>query len=76
MSHSYNFCAIFSSVHLLGRANCRPKGLWLGWCPSPSPGSLSWLQEIADSVSVSPITRSLSKDLPPRSLGVSIGLGS
>lgn len=37
---SLNFCAIFNPAYLVDKRNCCSKVLWLGWCSSPSIGSL------------------------------------
>lgn len=67
--------------------NCRLKFLWLGWYPNPSTGCLAWLQEMANSGSISPLwgvlTRFISVDcwefslhlvsnLSPRCLPISV----
>lgn len=49
--------------------------LWLGWCPHSSIGSLAWLQEMAISGPILPISRNLSQSTPHWFLGVSIILG-
>ena len=41
VSHSLNFCSIFTPAYLVDKRNCGSKVLWLSWCPSPSIGSLS-----------------------------------
>lgn len=47
VGQSHNLCVIFTTAHLLGRTNCRLKGLWLGWCPSRSTGSLASYQRVS-----------------------------
>lgn len=42
----HSFWATFIPLHLISSTNCRSKILWLGWCPNPSIGSLSCLQEM------------------------------
>jgi hypothetical protein len=60
---------------LTGRTNCRLNVLWLDLCLSLSTGSLAWFQKMANSGSISPITRSLPWGHPHRSQGVSTALG-
>lgn len=43
VDHSHNCCAIFTLGHLVGRTNCRSKGLYFGSSSSPSPECLAWL---------------------------------
>lgn len=59
VGHSLNLCSIFISAHLVDRTNFRPKGLWEGWEPPLSPGSPTWIQEVAISGFISITTRSL-----------------
>ena len=51
-------CFLFVSALFVGRKNFGMKVLWVGWCPPTSIGSLTWLQEMATSVSISPTARS------------------
>lgn len=60
IGHSLNLCSIFIPAYLVGSTNFGLKVLWLGWFPYPIIGSLSWLEEVAISGSISPVARSLS----------------
>lgn len=75
VSHSHNFCFIFTRARIAGRINFRSKVLWLPWNPSPSTARHAWLSEMASLGSSFPITRSLNQGHPHRFLGVSTALG-
>jgi hypothetical protein len=67
-----NFCSIFIPAHLIDRTNFGLKVLCVVWCPYPSIGILSWLQEVHVSGPISPVAKSLIWDHPYRFLGVSL----
>ena len=56
-------------------SNCGSKILDLDWCPNPITGRHAWLQEVAISSSIFPISRSLPQAHPHRFLGISLLLG-
>jgi hypothetical protein len=77
VGHSHKFWATtFNPAHLKVRIDCRLKVFPLGWCLSPSIGSLAWLCKMAGSGSVFLITRSLAWGHPYSFQGVSIVLSS
>ena len=75
VGHSLNFCTTFTPAHLVGRTNCRLEVLWLGWCPSPSTGSLSWLQKMPSSVPYAPWLGVLARLILTDSWGFPTALG-
>lgn len=56
--------------------NSGSKPLWLSWCPSPSTGTLTWLQDMAGACSMSPTAKSLSQSHPHRFLVLPLSLVS
>ena len=41
VKYSDKFCTTITPAHLVGRTECRPKVLWLGWCPNPTAESIT-----------------------------------
>jgi len=57
----FSLCSISVPAFLLDRANLGSKGLWVDWYPYPSTRSLTWLQEMDSSGSMSPLLGFLAK---------------
>jgi hypothetical protein len=74
VEHSHSFYTTFTPAHLIGKTYCRSKVLRLEGYSSPNTGSLVWLQEMAISSFVSPLTVEV-LDHPLGFLGVAIGIG-
>lgn len=49
---SNNFYATLTPEYRVGRTNCSPKVLCLGWCPNTYTVSITWLEEMVGSGSI------------------------
>lgn len=61
VGYSLDLCSILTHAHLIGRANCKSKVLWLGWHPNHAIESLAYLQEMAASGSIALLLQVLAK---------------